>query len=204
MNNYSKELEYYEKIFNQLKPQIKLMNNLRRTILTQQLETIRTLQNTFSIEIVNNLQKTYSVIEDYNLAHRKQLENIKEIYKNSLFIQLWGKNDSTISNEDIEEFRENLDEFQQGLEINPNPQVNIILQNAKQSPEFENIEAKDIEKSISFLLISSVSTDKTISDQAKVILKFLFELPQNKNAAIIGWYLGIISSIITIYSYVQG
>ncbi len=204
MNNYSKELEYYEKIFNQLKPQIKLMNDLRRTILTQQLETIRTLQNTFPIEIINNLQKTYSVIEDYNLAHRKQLENIKEIYKNSLFIQLWGKNDSTISNEDIEEFRENLDEFQQELEINPNPQVNIILQNAKQYPELENIEAKDIEKSISFLLISSASTDKTISDQAKVVLKFLFELPQNKNAAIIGWYLGIISSIITIYSFVQG
>lgn len=204
MNNYSKELEYYEKIFNQLKPQIKLMNDLRRTILTQQLETIRTLQNTFPIEIVNNLQKTYSVIEDYNLAHRKQLENIKEIYKNSLFIQLWGKNDSTISNEDIEEFRENLDEFQQELETNPNPQVNIILQNAKQYPELENIEAKDIEKSISFLLISSASTDKTISDQAKVVLKFLFELPQNKNAAIIGWYLGIISSIITIYSFVQG
>lgn len=204
MNNYSKELEYYEKIFNQLKPQIKLINDLRRTILTQQLETIRTLQNTFPIEIVNNLQKTYSVIEDYNLAHRKQLENIKEIYKNSLFIQLWGKNDSTISNEDIEEFRENLDEFQQELETNPNPQVNIILQNAKQYPELENIEAKDIEKSISFLLISSASTDKTISDQAKVVLKFLFELPQNKNAAIIGWYLGIISSIITIYSFVQG
>lgn len=202
MNNYSKELEHYEKIFNQLKPQIKLMNNLRKTILTQQLEAIRSLQNIFPI--VNNLQKTYSVIEDYNSTYRKQLENIKEIYKNSLFIQLLGENDSTISNEDIEEFRENLDEFQQELEINPNPQVDIILQNVKQSPELENIEAKDIEKSISFLLISSASTDKTISDQAKAILKFLFELPQNKNAAIIGWYLGIISSIITIYSYVQG
>lgn len=216
------ENNYYQ-LYKQLLPQIELARklqsefNLRQRLKTNieisqqlqpQFELIKKLQSQFTL--VHQLQELQKTFKECNQAIQTSFriqkdfkENIEEIYKNSIFSNIWYNTDRTISEDDIIEFKENIDSLKVKDNNSLDSEISTIVENIKQYPEFNPVVDEAIQDFINFLAVSSLSEDDTISKTAKAIFNSLKELPNNKIIGVIVWYLSFFSTIITIVSFIK-
>ena len=116
---------------------------------------------------------------------------------------LWGEEITEVSENDVFDFKEQLDNFHEEIKINSEFEYKNIVENVKHHFELDDSSSDEIEKSVSFLIFSLIFDKENITIQGKKLLDFLVELPEKRNANVICWYLNLLVIIYTIYSTIK-